>query len=190
MTATCAAIVLSGGASRRLGGTDKASLRVGGASLLDHALAAAAPYAPSVVVGPATEDHPGVSYTRENPPGGGPVAGIAAGLEALDTDTPFVLVMACDMPRAITALPALVTAADTAAGDGAWAVDAGGRTQPLLAVYRRDSLVRGLAGLGDAHGASMRALTADLIMIEVPVGDAARDADTWDDVRALREEIR
>lgn len=192
MTPT-AAIVLTGGGARRLGGVDKASVRVGEATLLEHALAAAAACAPVVVVGPSAPGRPDVMVTREDPAGGGPVAAIAAGLGVLAGVPSHVLVLACDMPHARAAVPALLDAAaapGAADWDGAWATDSDARAQPLLAVYRREALTRALAALGDAHGASMRTLTSALAMREVPVGDAARDADTWDDVEALRKEWR
>ncbi|MFF1746700.1 NTP transferase domain-containing protein, partial [Streptomyces mirabilis] len=44
------AVVLAGGAARRLGGADKPGLRVGGRPLLDRVLAACATAATTVVV--------------------------------------------------------------------------------------------------------------------------------------------
>lgn len=186
------AIILTGGRGRRLGGVDKAAIRVQGATLLDHALAAASSCAHVVVVGPPVSGYPQVTFAREEPPGGGPVAGIGAGLAALEADGAEVLVLACDMPYAREVVPRLLAAlaAAPAAVDGVWGIDDDGRTQPLCAVYRRHVLDRALTGLGDMRGASMRALASGLTMHDVPVGDATRDADTWDDVRALREEQR
>ncbi len=199
-----AAIILAGGGGRRLGGVDKASIRIGDGSLLEHALAAAAGCDHIVVVGPtvqgltvqgltvqgrAVQSHGTVAFAREDPPGGGPVAGIAAGLHALDGTVERVLVLACDMPYAGRAIPALLAATENnGAQDGAWGLDTEGRAQPLCAVYRRDALERAVDALGDPAGVSMRGLTASLTLEEVPIGQAARDADTWDDVRALRKE--
>ncbi|NED13442.1 NTP transferase domain-containing protein, partial [Streptomyces sp. SID9124] len=45
------AIVLAGGAAKRLGGADKPALRVGGRALLDRVLAACADARATVVVG-------------------------------------------------------------------------------------------------------------------------------------------
>lgn len=187
---TVDAIILAGGEGTRLGGVDKAALTIGDVTLLDRALEAASGCREVVVVGPRDETRPKALWAREEPPGGGPVAGIAAGIEALPQDADLLLVLACDMPRAGSVVPALIAGAegDGSPGDGAWGVDGTGRAQPLLAVYERGALVRALARIGDAHGASMRALTDDLRMREVAVGEAARDADTWDDVRVLREE--
>ncbi|GIG55051.1 molybdenum cofactor guanylyltransferase [Demequina activiva] len=184
------AIILTGGEGSRLGGVDKAALTIGDSTLLDRALEATAGCRDVVVVGPRDERRQEVLWTREDPPGGGPVAGLAAGVAALPDDADLVLVLACDMPRAASVAPALMAKAvnGLTVADGAWGVDSSGRFQPLLAVYGRVALQRALGCVGDPHGASMRVLTSALRMTEVPVGEAARDADTWDDVRVLREE--
>ncbi|MEO7126392.1 MAG: nucleotidyltransferase family protein [Nakamurella sp.] len=75
-------ILLTGGAGRRLGGVDKASIDVGGDTLFDRAVAAALGR-PVVVVGPERLTQHSVTFTREDPPGGGPAAGIAAGVLAV-----------------------------------------------------------------------------------------------------------
>jgi len=73
------AIVLAGGSGTRLGGVRKPELRVGGVRLLDRVLSALVAADPVVVVGPEDLAVPdGVRLTRETPPGGGPVAAIAA----------------------------------------------------------------------------------------------------------------
>ncbi|MGH3739543.1 MAG: molybdenum cofactor guanylyltransferase, partial [Micromonosporaceae bacterium] len=85
MTSGYAAIVLAGGAARRLGGADKPGLAVAGRSLLSRVLDAVADAYPRIVVGPPRQLPGDVILTREQPPGGGPVAALAAGLAALDT---------------------------------------------------------------------------------------------------------
>ncbi|MGB9248644.1 MAG: NTP transferase domain-containing protein, partial [Mycobacterium sp.] len=66
------AIVLAGGASKRLG-ADKPEQRVGGRRLLDIALAAVADADAVVVVGPPRDVPAGVVVVCEEPPGRGPV---------------------------------------------------------------------------------------------------------------------
>ncbi|WP_062072246.1 molybdenum cofactor guanylyltransferase [Demequina sediminicola] len=197
------AIVLSGGRASRLGGVDKGAIDIGGETMLQRTLRACAAAREVVVVGDADRTSLGeqaveLTVVREDPPYGGPVAGLAAGMRALPRDTDLVLVVACDMPLAVDAVPPLVEASSAAiavAGetarqcDGAWACDDGGTSQPLLAVYVKEALVAALAQVGDPDGASMRALTGGLVMTSVPAGAAARDADTWNDVERLREEI-
>lgn len=98
------AVILAGGAARRLGGRDKARLALAGRSLLERALAAAQRAeltGPFVVVGPPIplDLMPGtVAFTREDPPGGGPVAALYAGRDALASSVTDVLIWAVDMP--------------------------------------------------------------------------------------------
>lgn len=200
------AVVLAGGRSSRLGGSPKAELVVGDSRLVDLAVEAATASGArrTVVVGPA-ELVPGQVLTvREEPPFGGPVAGLAAGLAALDrvdpatpegqTETPadWVIVLACDLPRAVDAAAVLLDAARRAAAevDGLCLDD--GRPQWLTAVYRREALTRALDGFGDPRGASMRALVHHLALASIAAADGvADDVDTWDDVeRARRSHAR
>src|SRR5690606_32303891 len=82
------ALVLAGGAGRRLGGASKPEVLIGGVSLLDRVLEATARARRVVVVGPSRLARPGVPTVMEEPPGGGPVAGIDAGLRFLETRVP------------------------------------------------------------------------------------------------------
>jgi len=178
------AIILTGGRAERLGGVDKGEIDIGGRTLLAHAIDAAARARAVAVVG-APVERTRVISTREDPPGGGPVAGIEAGLAALAGGVNLVLVLAVDTPRAGVAIPDLIAA--VSAGEAAIAVE-DGRDQPLLGVYRRPALEAALARLSSAHGASMRALVRQLSVTRVPVAPGVTlDADTWDDVRKLRE---
>ncbi|WP_370526108.1 molybdenum cofactor guanylyltransferase [Cellulomonas sp. JH27-2] len=183
------AVVLAGGAASRLGGADKAEVVVGGRALLDHALAAVAGAARVVVVGPPALARPGVTTVLEDPPGGGPVAGLAAGLAALGPGADVVVVLACDVPGANVLVPALLDAAGEA--DGARVVDEDGRPQHLLAAYRRAALDTALVGLDDPHGAAVRRLVEKLRLVDVPdPGGLSADADTWADVDALDARLR
>ena len=92
---TYAAIILTGGKGERLGGVDKAELSYRDATLLDHVLSVVDDAAQKVVVGPE-KDLPGVVWAREDPPGGGPLAGLAAGLAKVTED--WVAVLAVDQP--------------------------------------------------------------------------------------------
>lgn len=92
---TYAVIILTGGKGERLGGVDKAALSFRDATLLDHVLSVVDDAAQKVVVGPEKEI-PGVVWAREDPPGGGPLAGLAAGLEKITED--WVVVLAVDQP--------------------------------------------------------------------------------------------
>jgi molybdopterin-guanine dinucleotide biosynthesis protein A len=184
------AVVLAGGAGRRLGGADKPALRVGGRTLLDVALAACADAASSTVVGPRRQTARDVRWTRERPAGGGPVAALAAGLPYGTAG--LVAVLAADLPGITQdAVRALLTATSGGGHDGALYVDADGRDQPLAAVYRRTSLTAALAGLGDPDGAALRRLLAGLDLVRLPDPDGvAADCDTWPALRRARSRAR
>jgi molybdopterin-guanine dinucleotide biosynthesis protein A len=181
------AVVLAGGRAERLG-TPKPGLVVAGRPLLEHALAATSCARRTVVVGPAELSAPGrYALTREDPPFGGPVAGVAAGLAALPDDggAPWVLVLACDVPRAAEAVPALLAAARTLPdGSPVHAVHAvrDGREQWLVGLYGRAALENALAALPAVHGASVRRLLAGVPALVVPDEDGVTDdIDTWED---------
>jgi molybdopterin-guanine dinucleotide biosynthesis protein A len=78
------AVILAGGSGRRLGGVDKGALVVAGLPLLDRVLLASAAARRTVVVGEPRPTVRSVVWTREDPPGGGPLAGLAAGMAELD----------------------------------------------------------------------------------------------------------
>lgn len=175
------AVILAGGRAERLDGASKPDLVVGGRRLLATAIAAARAAACEriVVVGPPELEAPGCLVVREDPPFGGPVAALAAGLDALGPpggrgapEAPLgpaggrgapegrvsrphedVLVLACDMPDAEAAVARLVAGRATArAADGICLVDASGRTQWLAAVYSRAALERAFEALRGADG--------------------------------------
>lgn len=90
------AIVLAGGEARRLGGADKPAVRVGGRTLLDRVLTACADAGRTVVVGPRRPTCRPVTWAREDPPGGGPLAALHAGLRLAERER--VVVLAADLP--------------------------------------------------------------------------------------------
>lgn len=179
------AVVLAGGGGRRLGGVDKPALVIGRRTLLDAALVACADARHTVVVGPRRPTTRPVSWTREDPPGTGPLAALAAGLHALPQSAPTVVVLAADLP-AVSAV-AVFSLVDGVAGDGAAAVDAQGRLQPLLAAYRRDALAAALADIGDPAGRPVHLLVDALDLAEVQATDAAIDIDTPGDLARWKE---
>ncbi|MEV5122807.1 DUF6457 domain-containing protein [Streptomyces decoyicus] len=110
-------IVLAGGAARRLGGADKPSLSVGGRPLLDRVLAACPDAAITVVVGPRRPATRAVVHALEDPPGGGPLAALDAGLR--HTTAPTVLVLSADLPFLTAAtVRSLLEAGTRTAGAG------------------------------------------------------------------------
>jgi molybdopterin-guanine dinucleotide biosynthesis protein A len=178
---TWAAVILTGGTGSRLGGADKASLEHAGRSLLDRALTAVAAAAEVVVVGPEVATLRPARFTREDPPGGGPLAGLAAGVAALSGDHERVVALAVDMPHVSAATVARLLHA-ARGRDAAWLTGPDGRRQ--LAGVVRPSLV---PGPGEADGAPMRILMAAGTSRDVPArDDEADDVDTWDDLARLR----
>ncbi|MDO4889067.1 MAG: NTP transferase domain-containing protein, partial [Actinomycetaceae bacterium] len=172
-------VVLAGGTGRRLGGASKPEVVARGARLLDHVLNGVArvrdqlpPGRIAVVAPPSVAVPAGVLRTLEDPPLGGPVAGIAAGLARLaqaatatrgpiaragrTTDAlagdpaPLTAVIPCDAPDSWRALPALLeTLGRCEAADGACATD-GEHIQFLLGVYRTAALAAAVAPQGVA----------------------------------------
>lgn len=187
-----AAVILSGGSGVRLGGVDKASIEIDGLTLLEHALTSTAAAQEVVVVGPELPTTRPVTWTREEPHGGGPAAGLLAGLDALAERPGLVCVLAVDMPRfSARTLSRLVDvlAAEGEDTDAVCLVDDENRKQWLAAVYRYDALVAARPDDRSAeHGLSIRRLMLPLRIVAVPaVADEARDVDTWADLRDLRE---
>lgn len=135
-------MVLCGGTSRRLGGRDKTREALAGTTVLDHLLDALPPGWAVVCVGEERATTRSVGWCRESPAGGGPVAGIAAGLERLESlDAEVCVMVGGDMPFAAAALPRLVDALNAEPGlDAVLAMDPAGRRQPLLAAYRSEAL--------------------------------------------------
>ncbi|MEV6563391.1 DUF6457 domain-containing protein [Streptomyces kronopolitis] len=117
------ALVLAGGAARRLGGADKPALSVGGRPLLDRVLAACPDAARTVVVGPGRPTVRPVVRALEDPPGGGPLAALEAGLR--HTTAPVVLLLSADLPflTAETVHRLLATATATATATGPTSAD-------------------------------------------------------------------
>jgi molybdopterin-guanine dinucleotide biosynthesis protein A len=163
-----AAAVLAGGASRRMG-RDKATLPVGGVELASLALAAAARVADPVAL-VAPDGHPARRLAAPGPgrpparlvadPGRGPLAALAAALEALDAD--HVLVLAADHPGLrVELLAHLVGLRER--GE-AVACRRGPRLEPLVAVYARaPALAAARARLADPAGdRSLQGLLAGL----------------------------
>ncbi len=172
---TFAAIILTGGKGERLGGVDKAALSYRDATLLDHVLSVVDDASPVVVVGPE-KDLPGVVWAREDPPGGGPLAGLAAGLRHVDTE--WVAVLAVDQPG---------LTGDTIARlrePGVNAVLRDDRTQWLIGVWRVADLREALPE--DPANRSLRRTLTQLHPVEVSaLPGEARDVDTPDDLGTL-----
>lgn len=209
---SCAAVVVAGGASRRLNHVPKASLSDGTNTLLGCALEAVDAASPRVVVGPESLPLPsGVLRTREDPPFSGPAAAIHAGLECIAADCErsqvplpdWCLILGVDTPRIAPAVQLLIAAArvaeqaataalspadsealtDSEASAGFWGV-AEGIYQPLVGIYRFDA-IRSVFSTGTTD-ASVRSFLRRLnpAAVEMSAADTA-DVDTWEQAQAL-----
>jgi molybdopterin-guanine dinucleotide biosynthesis protein A len=179
-----AGIVLAGGAARRLSGVDKPALLLGGKPLLARAIEALGEASPIVVVGPQREGFPGVEWTREAEPGSGPVAALAAGLDALGPSAgAVVVVLAADLAGVRKSTVDKVVSAIGHA-DGALLVDASGHRQWLIGAWRVDALRQALPER--VGGASLRGMLGGLTIVEVQAEDGeSLDIDTPEDLESF-----
>jgi molybdopterin-guanine dinucleotide biosynthesis protein A len=169
-------VVVAGGAARRMGGADKAMLRVGGVTLLDRVLTAAAPVCRTLLVIGPPRAGVDVRFVQETEPGGGPVPAVKAALGALPPSD-AVLVLATDLPLLTTPhleklIAALDAGADAAAADG---------RNPLLAAYRRHPLAARAAALGPGDRAASL-LPPDVVAVDL--GPATLNVNTPEDLEA------
>jgi molybdopterin-guanine dinucleotide biosynthesis protein A len=200
------AVVLAGGTGRRMGGVDKAGLVVAGVPLLDRVLSAAAAARHTVVVGEPRPTVREVHWAREDPPGGGPLAGLAAGMATLSelTDLPEstagqpgpaeaaedlpVVVLATDLPwlrpSDLDRLTAALAADPTA--DAVVFSDPDGHAQPLAGAYRIRPIRVALAAVEPVDGKPVKLVLHALAVVTVPDQGAAGDCDTPDQLAAAR----
>lgn len=146
------AIILAGGRATRMGGTDKGLVELAGRPMIAHVLAALGPQVECVLINAnrnreryAEFGHPVIADLDDGFLG--PLAGLAAGLQA--AATPLVLTAPCDCPLLPADLAARLRAA-LAAADADIAVPFDGeRLQPVFALVKRElagSLAAYLAG--------------------------------------------
>jgi molybdenum cofactor guanylyltransferase len=151
-------VVLAGGLARRMGGTDKTQIRIGGATILERTLARLRPQCALLIINAndngrfAAAGLPVVADSVPNFPG--PLAGILAALDFAAAQTPAVawIVSApgdCPfLPRDL--VPRLHQARDAADATLACAAS-GGRQHPVIALWPvalREDLRRALVKEG------------------------------------------
>lgn len=131
-------VVLAGGLSRRMG-RDKATLEWGGSRLVDHAVGCLAELGGTVVVasGDRTIADLRVAQVPDRRPSAGPLAGLEAGLSAVNTELVAVLAVDASDPS-----PGLFRALARWWDGEAPAVvpEVEGVLQPLHACWSRDAL--------------------------------------------------
>ncbi|HZB32717.1 MAG TPA: DUF6457 domain-containing protein [Streptosporangiaceae bacterium] len=186
------AVILAGGAARRLGGIDKPGALVGGRPLVVTVAAAVPGAGRLVVVGPPRPELPDAIAVREEPPGAGPVPALRAGLAEVTAS--WTLLLAADLPFLRPAHVADLLTAAGAAGAvdsaGAVLVDDAGKDQWLAGAWRTERLRRALRGYA---GASLRGVLAPLapVRVRLPAGDRPPwyDCDTTRDLAMARRRV-
>jgi molybdopterin-guanine dinucleotide biosynthesis protein A len=158
---TLAAVLLSGGESRRMG-RDKATLLLDGVPLWQRQLGLLRELSPCALLVSARE-RPGwlpqdVRFVADSAPARGPLGGLAAALEAMAAS--HLLALPIDLPAMTAAhLAILWGAASPGCGALPWLDD---RAEPLPAVYPAEAapIASGLLAGADV---SLRALTEVLV---------------------------
>ena len=179
-------IVLGGGRSSRMG-TDKLELQVAGRTLLRRVVEAALSCCEQVlVVSPPRSgfEEPRVRFVLEEPPFGGPAAGLAAALAATShvEGVAEVMLLAGDLASPQTTVSCLLDA--DIKGDGVVLVDEEGWLQHLAARYRHAALRAVVETQGDCRDMSVKRLLRDLVLETKNVPKSATiDLDTPDSFR-------
>lgn len=174
MTERIGAIVLAGGRSSRFGRNKLAEI-IDGRPLLHHAIEGVRAVATDVVVvvapGANLPVPPGVQIAQDPVAFEGPLAGVAAGLAALDPAVDRLIVVAGDMPSLVPAV--LRRQLDlVASGADAAILAHDGDALPLPMALRRGSVEQAVGKLLGDGERRLRALTGAL-------GAAVIDESTW-----------
>jgi molybdenum cofactor guanylyltransferase len=185
-----------------MAGADKPALTVGETPMLVSVARAAATAGSRrlVIVGPqrggvvaaglaavAASLPAGLTFTAEEPPGGGPVPALRRGLA--EVTAPWVALLAADLPfLREKQIAGLLAAALTAGASGAVLADEAGREQWLAGVWQAGSL---RAALLAYDGSSLHGVLAGLDPVLVRLAEAGQgapwlDCDTPDDLASAR----
>ncbi|MFH0411810.1 molybdenum cofactor guanylyltransferase [Corynebacterium sp. L4756] len=175
-----ATIIVAGGQGTRMGGVDKASVKVHGIRLVDRLIAQLPTDTDFIVVSPREL---GVPTTSEEPPFGGPVAGIHAGYEYLIrrySNIEYLAILPVDAPDSPQILPRLYQTMETEPGASVALIRShDGSLQNLCALWRTDTLAKAFAALGSPRNQSVRRLLAHAEnIVEVPGTGQEKDYDT------------
>lgn len=192
------AIILSGGQGSRLGGCSKAEIAFADGTMLERVAEALRAYTDRIVLVARPDLQPeaerlGLIRTMEEPAGGGPAAGIQAGMECLEVlraehaaaSEGDVAVFAIDTPGIATLLPALLAERECFPEPDA-VLPLADFPQYLQGVYRYDAL-RAVFAQENAHGRSVKSFMKHLEIHTVAVAaGVSRDLDTPDDLHFWR----
>jgi molybdenum cofactor guanylyltransferase len=126
------ALILAGGKATRFGGVDKRELRVDGHTIFERQCAVLSTRVAEIIVS-SPRPVSGHRTVADRVAGAGPLAGIAAGLQA--ATTPWLLVLAGDMPNLSAALVDLLLARIADDHDARYH-RVGGLPEPLVSALR------------------------------------------------------
>jgi molybdopterin-guanine dinucleotide biosynthesis protein A len=152
-------LVLAGGLARRMGGGDKAMIRIGGETILERALARVAPQCAGMLINangdPTRFARFGLPVVADDVSGfAGPLAGILAGLDWLAANAPAIAWLASvpgDCPFLPRDLVARLHAARAAAGVPLACAKSGDWRHPVVGLWPvglREDLRRALVDEG------------------------------------------
>lgn len=198
-------VLLAGGAVSRLGGVDKAMLRLDGQTFLSRTIAAVASSAGEIVVvaakGQAIDPASfavsvPIRVVRDTTAGAGPLAALADGLRDVTLPGAAIAIIAsCDVPRLSPDVVQLLVESLRAAGDACdWVVpEVGGHPQVLLSAIRMTALPaiesHLVSGRRDVRGilTKLRTLTIgeDRLRRIDPALASFHDIDTAEDLQKL-----
>lgn len=191
-------VIIAGGRGERLGGVRKADLRLGGLRLVDRVAEALGPVEPPLMIAVGQEDDGrgrrdgAVAVTDLAAPAGGPLAGLAAAVSALQArgiGEGLLVSVAVDTPHLPQDFAAIMAAdlGDAPAAFATWGAD----FYPPNAIWRLEALAD-LPRQVMAHTApaSLKALLAGLGAQEVDwharhAADPFRNVNTLADLLAL-----
>lgn len=204
MTSETFGLVLAGGLARRMGGGDKALIRIGSETILQRALARLAPQVSGVVLNangdPARFASFGLPVVADSVPDfAGPLAGILAGLDwtaANRPDCPLVASAPTDAPFLPRDLVARLLHGIEAAGAELACAASGGQPHPVIGLWPvalRADLREAVAGEGvrkvDVWTARHRLATVPFAD-EVPGVDPFFNANRPDDLERAAALLR
>lgn len=181
-------LIVAGGESRRFG-SDKARHPVAGTPLIARVYRALSDAVHPIVVSIGADEATyadvlpgGVRYVRDRHSAVGPMAGLEAGLRAVDAS--WVLAVACDMPNVTSEGCRALQEARSGEVDAVVA-EAGGRCHPLFAVYRRIPVLEAVRGCLADETYALHALLDRLDVREVGFpAPLVRNVNRRDDLEA------
>jgi molybdopterin-guanine dinucleotide biosynthesis protein A len=136
------AVILAGGAGRRMDGQDKGLIPFRGRPLIAHVLEILAPQANKILINCNRNSDAyarfGYPLQQDNLPGGqGPLAGLLSALESVDSE--YVLSVPCDTPFLPPRLVERMLDKLQQSGADTCTVDDGDRLHPVIMLVRRST---------------------------------------------------